>query len=137
MLVRATYHTLNKFDATKIYLLVRNILQSPACTISLQILVANFNQVGFSDMSSKKRKYDESYMPYGFTSVIVNGVEKPQCVLCKKVLSNDSIRSVNHQSKDKDKSYFERQSKALKMMKSDTSSEFLGEIAKLLKHRMK
>ena len=60
----------------------------------MQILAANFNQISFSDMSSKKRKYDESYMQYGFTPVIVGGVERPQCVLCKRVLSNDSMRPV-------------------------------------------
>ena len=73
-------------------------------------------------MSSKKRKYDESYMQYGFTSVIVGGVERPQSVLCNKVFNNDSMRpaklkqhlqNVHPQSKDKDKSYFERQSKTI------------------------
>ena len=56
----------------------------------MQILVTNFSQISFSNMSSKKHKYDESYMQYGFTSVIVGGMERPQCVLCNTVLSNDS-----------------------------------------------
>ena len=43
-------------------------------------------------MSRKNRKYDKSYMQYGFTSVIVDGVERPQCVLCIEVLSNDLMR---------------------------------------------
>ena len=42
-------------------------------------------------MNNKKLKYDEFYMQYGFTTVIV-GVERSQCVLCNKVLSNDSIK---------------------------------------------
>ena len=50
----------------------------------MRILVANFSQNSFSDTSSKKRKYNESYMQYGFASVIVGG-ERPQRVLCKKV----------------------------------------------------
>ena len=58
----------------------------------MQILVANLSQISFSNMSSKKRTYDESYMQYSFTSVIVGDVERPQCVLCKKLLSNDSMR---------------------------------------------
>ena len=99
----------------------------------VQILIANFSQISFSDMSSKKPKYDEYYMQYGFTLVIVGGVESPQCVLSKKVLSNDSmspvklkqhLQNVHPQSKDKDKSYFEHQNKALKMMRLDASSEF-------------
>ncbi|CAM1304437.1 Uncharacterised protein r2_g1438 [Pycnogonum litorale] len=42
--------------------------------------------------SNKKRKYDTSYIQYGFQCLITNGEEKPQCVLCMKVLSNDSLR---------------------------------------------
>ena len=43
-------------------------------------------------MSIKKRKYNETYLGYGFTSIVVNNEERPQCVLCSKVLSNDSMR---------------------------------------------
>ena len=80
-------------------------------------------------------------MQYGFTLVIVGGVERPQCVLCKKVLSNDSMRpmkrkqhslNVYSQSKDKDKNYFERQNKVLKMMRLDASSEFFRRNRKIL-----
>ena len=92
-------------------------------------------------MSSKKRKYDDSYIQFGFTSVVVDGIEKPQCVLCNKVLSNDSMRlaklkqhleNVHPQSKHKDKSYFERQSKALKMMRLDSSDEFFIRNSKIV-----
>jgi len=81
-------------------------------------------------MSSKKRQYNEIYMQYGFTVIIESGEEKPQCVLCNKVLSNDSMRptklkqhlkNVHPQNKDKDKSFFERHNKALKMMRLDAS----------------
>ena len=93
-LVKASYCTFNKFDAAKIYQSVSSILQSPACTIFMQILDPNFSQISFIDLSSKKCKYDESYMyiQYGFTSVIVGGVERLQCVLCKKVLGDDSLK---------------------------------------------
>ena len=40
----------------------------------------------------KKRKYEESYLQYGFTSIVVNNEERPQCATCNKVLSNDSMR---------------------------------------------
>ena len=66
-----------------------------------------------------------------------NNQERPQCVLCNKVLSNDSIRpaklklhlyNVHSHSKDKEKFYFERQSRALKKMRLDASEEiFTGE----------
>ena len=92
-------------------------------------------------MSSKKRKYDDSYIQFSFTSVVINGMEKPQCVLCNKVISNDSMRpaklkqhldNVHPESKHKDKSYFERQSKALKMMRLDSSGEFFVRNTKIV-----
>ena len=88
-------------------------------------------------MSIKKRKYDESNLQYGFASIVVNNKERPQCVLCNNVLSNDSMRpaklrqhlhNVHSHSKDKDKIYFERQSKALQKMRMDALGElFTGE----------
>ena len=140
LLVRATYCTLNKFDAAKISQSVGIILQSPAYTIFMQVLVANFSQISFSNMSSKKPKYDKSYIQYGFTSVIVSGVERPQRVLCNKVLSNDTmtpvklkqhLQNVHPQSEDKNKSCFERQNKALKMMRLDASSKFFRRNSKI------
>ena len=72
-------------------------------------------------------------MQYGFTSIVVNNEERPQCVLCNNVLSNDSMRpaklkqhlhNVHTHSKDKDKTYFERQSRGLKKMRLDASGGF-------------
>jgi hypothetical protein len=37
---------------------------------------------------SKNRKYDDSYLDFGFTSTEVDGEERPQCVLCMKVLAS-------------------------------------------------
>ena len=84
-------------------------------------------------MSIKKRKYDESYLQYDFTYIVDNNEERLQCALHNKVLSNDSMRpeklkqhlhNVHPQSKDKEKLYFERQSRALKKMSLDASGEF-------------
>ena len=84
-------------------------------------------------MSAKKRKYDESYNQFDFTSVIIHSEEKPQCVLCNKVLSNDSMRpaklkqhleNVHPQHINKNKTYFERQRRALKSMRLNASSDF-------------
>lgn len=40
----------------------------------------------------KTRKYDSSYLSFGFTSVITDNVEKPMCSFCSKVLAADSMR---------------------------------------------
>ena len=40
----------------------------------------------------KKRKYIEEYINLGFTSLLTDGVEKPQCVLCHVVLSAESLK---------------------------------------------
>ena len=42
---------------------------------------------------AKLRKYSESYLKMSFTSVIDNGNEKPQCVLCYAVLSNEAVKA--------------------------------------------
>ena len=40
----------------------------------------------------KKRKYSEEYLKFGFTSIVNNDTEKPQCVLCNVVLSAESLK---------------------------------------------
>ena len=84
-------------------------------------------------MSIKKRKYNETYLEYGFTFIVVNNEERPQCVLCSKVLSNNSMRpakliqhlhNVHPHSKDKEKTCFELRSRALKKMRFDASGDF-------------
>ena len=38
---------------------------------------------------SKKRKWSEDYVKHGFTCLTEpGGTERPQCILCSKVLSN-------------------------------------------------
>ena len=36
----------------------------------------------------KSRKYSDSYLDFGFTFILQ---EKPQCVICSKVLANESM----------------------------------------------
>jgi len=51
----------------------------------VQISALTFNQLAaFGNVSSRKWKYDESYMQFGFTSIILSGEEKPQCVFVVK-----------------------------------------------------
>ena len=46
-------------------------------------------------MATKKRKYNEEYISYGFTVTLDrDGTEKPQCFLCGKVLANSSMKPV-------------------------------------------
>ncbi|KAK9738138.1 hypothetical protein QE152_g10128 [Popillia japonica] len=40
----------------------------------------------------KTRKYDLSYLSSGFTSATVDGLEKPMCLPCMKILAADSMR---------------------------------------------
>ena len=39
-----------------------------------------------------KRSYHESFMKFGFTSIVNNGTVLPQCVICKKTLANESMK---------------------------------------------
>ncbi len=48
--------------------------------------------VSLATSVTKKRMYSEEYINYGFTLILADGIEKPQCVLCFKVLGNDSMR---------------------------------------------
>ena len=42
---------------------------------------------------SKKRKYNEAYVSFGFTYITErDGTQKPQCFLCGKVLSKGSMK---------------------------------------------
>ena len=39
----------------------------------------------------KYRKYDDSYLNFRFTSTKVSGKDRPQCVLCMKILAPDCM----------------------------------------------
>ena len=41
---------------------------------------------------AKRRKYDENYINLGFTWTGSTDIPRPQCVICKEVLANDSLR---------------------------------------------
>ena len=67
--------------------------------------------------TAKKRKYDPSYLSFGFISVINAEVEKPMCLLCSKVLAADSMRpgklkrhleTTHSDYVDKPKEFFQR-----------------------------
>ena len=43
-------------------------------------------------MSQKKRKYQDNYLDFGFTYLIQDGLQIPQCVLCIKTFLNSTIK---------------------------------------------
>ena len=43
-------------------------------------------------MPLKKQSYKEAFLNFGFISVIENSIEKPQCVICFKVLTQESMK---------------------------------------------
>uniref|UniRef100_A0A8C6S835 HAT C-terminal dimerisation domain-containing protein n=1 Tax=Neogobius melanostomus TaxID=47308 RepID=A0A8C6S835_9GOBI len=44
--------------------------------------------------SSKCRKYREEYLQYGFTCVVIDEIQHPQCVVCTEVLAHESLKPV-------------------------------------------
>jgi len=86
-----------------------------------------------SNSKSKKRKYKEDYIQYGFTVFQDKGSEKPQCVLCHKILGADSMRpnklkthlqSVHKEYAEKEKSFFERKLHSIKAARLDSTGHF-------------
>ncbi|XP_067949841.1 protein FAM200C-like [Watersipora subatra] len=82
---------------------------------------------------TKRRTYDDSYHNYGFTCMIKSGIEVPQCVLCLKVLANDSmkphqlkqdLRNKHAEHMDKSKPFFEAKERELKQAKLDSTGSF-------------
>ena len=52
----------------------------------------NINNKCQGGITPKLRKYEISYLSFGFTSVINDNIEKPLCLTCNKVLAADSMR---------------------------------------------
>lgn len=44
-----------------------------------------------SACGEEESKYSEDYLKSGFTTLISNGIEMPQCIQCNVVLSSESI----------------------------------------------
>lgn len=90
-----------------------------------------------------KRKYSEDYLKFGFTSIEVNGIVKPQCVLCAQVLSNEALKptklerhfkSMHPTFTDKPLDYFQGKLANLKKMKLGTSGAGFTANTKSLHH---
>lgn len=70
-----------------------------------------------SQAKVKTRKYDEAYIAFGFTSTTVGNEERPQCVVCLKILACDSLKpnklrrhleTTHPEHKDKPVDYFRK-----------------------------
>ena len=88
----------------------------------------------------KSYKYSDSYLDFGFTFILRNGEEKPQCVICSKVLASDSmlpnklkrhLKTSHPQFVDKPKDFFSRKLNDLKKQVS-TISKFTQLLSKAL-----
>lgn len=81
----------------------------------------------------KRRLYSDEYIKYGFTSININNIERPQCVICLKTLSADSMKpsllsrhfgTCHPELKGRDPSYFERKESGVKKSRLDTTGTF-------------
>uniref|UniRef100_A0A8C1YEQ7 Uncharacterized protein n=1 Tax=Cyprinus carpio TaxID=7962 RepID=A0A8C1YEQ7_CYPCA len=72
------------------------------------------------------RKYREEYIKYGFTCIVINQVQHPQCVVCSEVLAHESLKPVKMQRHlntkhpsltDKPTDFFRRKEKELQGQK--------------------
>ncbi|XP_076314944.1 protein FAM200B-like [Tachypleus tridentatus] len=84
-------------------------------------------------MSAKKRTYNEAFLKMGFTSIVQNSVVKPQCVVCGKVFSHESMKPsklkvhfeyLRSQLVDKSLDYFKRKEASLKASRMDSTGHF-------------
>lgn len=62
----------------------------PGCNIQFKSMNKNPQKV--PDVVNKKRKYDESYLKFGFTWTGSSDEPTPQCVVCSEILSKNSMK---------------------------------------------
>ncbi|XP_076308442.1 protein FAM200B-like [Tachypleus tridentatus] len=79
---------------------------------------------------SKKRTYSDAFLRYGFVNLPSGGDDRPQCVVCHKVLTNESLKPSKlsaHLQKchpnlqNEDQAYFQRRAVALKNIQFGSS----------------
>uniref|UniRef100_A0A0P4VR47 Uncharacterized protein n=1 Tax=Scylla olivacea TaxID=85551 RepID=A0A0P4VR47_SCYOL len=99
----------------------------------LEIAVFCLCTAGTVMASNKKRNYDDNYLDFGFTSITDKGVVKPQCVICRKIFTAESLRPSKlrlhletklPQHVGKDFSFFSRQELNMKRQRLDASGSF-------------
>jgi hypothetical protein len=55
------------------------------------IFIVVQTDVAVSMKDIRKRKCQEYFIKFGFTSIVINGSERLQCVICFVVLANEYI----------------------------------------------
>jgi len=79
-------------------------------------------------MSQKKRKYQDNYLDFGFTYLIEDGLQIPQCVVCMKTFSNSTMKpaplkqhlaNAHPSMMSNNRSFFESKLSSLKRQKLD------------------
>ena len=93
-------------------------------------------------MSLKKRKYSETYLKFGFTFTINNGLDIPVCVLCQKSLENDLMKPslltghlerAHPEFKDKEFDFFKHRESVFKKQCLDKGGMFFQQTNASLK----
>ena len=93
-------------------------------------------------MSLKKRKYSETYLKFGCTFTINNGLDIPVCVLCQKSLENDSMKPslltrhlerAHPEFKDKELDFFKHRESVFKKQCLDKGGMFFQQTDASLK----
>ena len=96
--------------------------------------VINITMSGACDAPAvkKKRTYSEENLRFSFSFLEEKGVQKPQCVLCMKVLSAESMKPFQlrrhfekeHPTyKDRNISFFQRKTKSAKNARIDSTAK--------------
>ena len=84
-------------------------------------------------MSQKKQKYQDNYLDFGFTYLIEDDLQIPQCVVCMKTFSNRTMKPASlkqHQANahpsmmSKNRSFFKSKLSSLKRQKLDQTGMF-------------
>jgi hypothetical protein len=81
---------------------------------------------------TRERKYLEELIKYRFTSIVINGEERPQCVICCEVLENESFKvnklihlKTKHVSlADRSTEFFKRKAEIVKKTRLDSSGSY-------------
>ena len=93
-------------------------------------------------MSVKKRKYSETYLKFGFTFTINNGLNIPVCVPFQKSLGNDLMKpslltrhleGAHPEFKDKELDFFKQRESVFKKQRLDKSGMFFHQTNASLK----
>ncbi|KAG7178161.1 ZBED8-like 2 [Homarus americanus] len=92
-----------------------------------------FLRIAMAASFAKERKYNAEYINYGFTSILADGIEKLQFVLCFKLLGYDSMRprklkhhltTIHPQFAKRDPNFFKRHKRSLGKQRLDESGAF-------------